>query len=107
MANATRMSDRQRSLYVGRYTGTTAAQDINIGFKPAMIISYNQTDGDKVWIWSKNDNTKICTIDTEVANECAVVAAVDDGSELGFSLPACNTSINENGKVFVFIAIPD
>lgn len=106
MANATRQSDQARGWFIGRYTGTTAAQDIHIGFKPALIIAYNQTDGDKIWIWSKNDTSNIVTIDTEVATEAVAVSQVDDGGELGFKLPS-NASVNEDTKVYVFIAFPE
>lgn len=95
-----------RGTVVGRYTGTTAAQNIHIGFKPALIIAYNQTDGDKIWIWAKNDVANIVTIDTEVATEAVAVTQVDNGTVLGFGLPS-NASVNEDAKVFVFLAIPE
>lgn len=106
MANATRQSDIARGPFIGRYSGTTAAQNIHIGFKPALILAYNQTDGDKIWVWSKNDVANIVTVDTEVATEVVAIAQVDNGTVLGFSLPS-NASVNEDAKVFVFIAYPE
>lgn len=106
MATATRQAEHLRAYTIGRYTGTTAAQDINLGFKPSLIIAINWTDGDKIWIWSKHDTSNIVTIDTEVAAEAVAIAQVDDGTELGFSLPS-NASVNEDAKVYVFIAFPD
>lgn len=106
MANATRQADLARGWFIGRYTGTTAAQDINIGFKPALILAYNQTDGDKIWIWSKNDVAAIVSIDTEVATESVAITQVDDGVERGFALPS-NGTVNEDAKVYVFIAFPE
>lgn len=106
MANATRQSDQGRGWFIGRYAGTTAAQNIHIGFKPALILAYNQTDGDKIYIWSKNDTSNIVTIDTEVATESVAITQVDNGTVLGFGLPS-NASVNEDSKTFVFIAFPE
>lgn len=106
MANATRVAGVSRGPFIGSYAGTTAAQNINIGFKPSLIIAINATDGDKIWIWSSASahSAAVTTIDTEVANESITIAAVDDGTSLGFSLPASTASVNEDGKTFVFIA---
>jgi outer membrane protein assembly factor BamB len=108
MANATRVADVARGIYVGTYDGTTAAQNIHIGFKPAFIFAINAEDGDKIWIWSETSAhaTKITTIDTEVANECVTIDAVDNGTVLGFSLPACTAAVNEDGKTYLIVAIP-
>ena len=107
MANATRVADRARGPFIGSYAGTTAAQNIHIGFKPAFMIIYNQTDGDDVNIWCKNDETTFVNIAAAAATESAAIAAVDNGTVLGFSLPACNTSVNENAKTFVVVAWPE
>lgn len=105
MATATRQADRAMPMpFIGRYTGTTAAQDIHIGFKPALIIAINWTDGDKIWIWSKHDTSNIVSIDTEVATEAVAITQVDDGSEIGFALPASTATVNEDTKVFLFLA---
>lgn len=106
MANATRQSDQARGWFIGRYAGTTAAQNIHIGFKPALILAYNQTDGDKLYIWSKNSLTTIVTIDTEVATESVAITQVDNGTVLGFALPS-DGSVNEDAKTYVFIAFPE
>lgn len=106
MADATRQAEMPRSFYVGRYSGTTAAQKINFGFKPALVIGINWTDGDKIYIWSKHDTSNIVTIDTEVAAEAVAVTQVDDGTNLGISLPS-NASVNEDAKVYLFLAYPE
>lgn len=107
MANATRLADTPRgNPFVGSYTGTTAAQNIHIGFKPAFIMAWNFTDGDKLFIWTKHSATTITSIDTEVANETVAITAVDNGTVLGFSLPSDST-VNEDAKVYVFIAFPE
>lgn len=108
MANATRISDVARGWFIGTYAGTTAAQNIHIGFRPSLIIAINATDGDKIWIWAEATAyaTVVTTIDTEVANETLTVDAVDDGTVLGFSLPSSTGSINEDGDTYLFIAFP-
>lgn len=106
MPNATRHSDLPRGPFIGSYSGTTAAQNINIGFKPAYIIAYNQTDGDTFWFWSKNDTANVVSIVLAAATTAAVVTQVDNGTDIGFSLPS-NAVINENAKVYVFIAFAD
>jgi len=106
MANATRVSDRPRGPFIGSYTGTTAAQNIHIGFKPAMIIGWNRTDGDTVWFWSKAITTTYVAVTTAAATVTANVTQIDDGTVIGFSL-AADAVANENAKVYDFIAFPD
>lgn len=88
------------SVVSGTYTGTTAAQTIQLGFSPSWAIIYNITDGDKWVIWHKSSQTTVLTIDTESANESVAVTATDHG----LSLPASDAVTNENGKTFVIIA---
>lgn len=108
MANATRIADFARGpVFIGSYVGTTAAQNIHIGFKPAFMVIYNQTDGDKIGIWCKNDTSNVVTIDTEVATEAVAIAQVDNGTVIGFSLAASEGSLNENGKTYVFLAVSE
>ena len=106
MANATRVADVSRGYFIGSYTGTTAAQNIHIGFQPALIYAWNRTDGDTVWMWSAADIVNVKTIVALVANEVAAVTQIDNGTVIGFSLPS-NAVINENLKVYDFIAFPD
>ena len=103
MANATRIVDRPRHYMVGKYTGTTAAQNINIGFKPALLLIWNQTDGDDVNLWCKDSETTFVNIALAAAPVSAAVARIDNGTEIGFSL-ASNADINEDAKVYIFIA---
>lgn len=106
MANATRVADRARGPFVGSYTGTTAAQNIHIGFKPAALIIWNRTDGDTIIYWSKAVQTTYVKVTTAAATETAVIAPVDNGTVLGFSL-ASDAVANENAKVYDFIAFPE
>lgn len=105
MANATRVADQPRGPFVGSYAGTTAAQNIHIGFVPSMIIAWNRTDMDQIWFWSSANTTNVLSIVLAAAAETAAVTRVDDGTVLGFALPS-NAVINENGKTYDFIAIP-
>lgn len=106
MAVATKIADRVGTWYVGKYTGTTAAQSIYIGFKPSFIIMYNTTDGDDVNIWCKDSATTFVNIAAAAGTITAAVVGVDDGTGIGFSLPT-DSDINENGKVYVFLALPE
>lgn len=113
MAVATRLADQPRSAFVGTYSGTTAAQNIHIGFKPSFMIAVNVTDGNVVYIWSKLSATTVVVIsdagcsETATATGTIAIAAVDNGTVLGFSLPACDTVVNENSKVYLLFAVPE
>jgi hypothetical protein len=87
------------SVASGTYTGTTAAQTITVGFRPSWAMLMNQTDGDVVFIWHNSVTTTGISIDTEAATETVTITATDHG----LSLPT-NAVVNENAKVYVFIA---
>lgn len=106
MANATRVADVSRGWFVGSYAGTTAAQNIHIGFKPAFIIAWNRTDGDTIWFWSKASLTTQVSVVLAAATNTATITIVDNGTVLGFGLPA-DAVINENAKTYDFLALPD
>lgn len=106
MAVATRISDKAAGAFIFSYAGTTAAQNIHIGFKPAFMLIYNQTDGDDVNIWCKNSLTTFVNIASAAATVTAAITAVDNGTVLGFSLPT-DSDINEDGKTYVGIAWPE
>lgn len=106
MPAATRIADQARGPSVFSYAGTTAAQNIHIGFKPAFMIFYNQTDGDDVNLWCKNSITNFVNIAAAAATITAAIDQVDDGTTIGFSLPA-DSDCNENAKTYVVIAWPE
>lgn len=109
MAVATRVSDEARGYFIGTYAGTTAAQNIHIGFKPALIIAVNVTDGDTVYVWSKVSETTVVSLkgaDAALATESIAIARVDNGTVLGFSLPS-NAVVNEDAKVYLILALPE
>ncbi len=102
MATATRQGTDQGavpSYFVGSYAGTTAAQTINIGFKPSAILAWNVTDGDTLYLWSVEDESNVVSI---IATPATVAEAVT-AEERGFGLPVGNTT-NEDGVTYVFIA---
>lgn len=108
MPAATRISDRASGIpFIGKYSGTTAAQNIHIGFKPGMIVAWNFTDGDVFWFWTKDNTSNVTIITTAAANQASAVTQVDDGTTLGFSLPGSDAVINENAKVYYFLAFPE
>lgn len=108
MANATRVSDEARGYFVGHYTGTTAAQNIHIGFKPSYIVAWDRTNGDVVWQWSKADLTGVVgMIAGTVATNASVITTVDNGTVIGFALPASDSIVNLNDAVYDFIAYPE
>ena len=103
MAAATILVNRPRNYAVFTYTGTTAAQNIHLGFKPSYMIIHNVTDGDDVNIWHTSSQSTFINVAAAAANVSAAVAPVDDGTTLGFSLPS-NSDINEDAKVYHGIA---
>ena len=85
----------------GTYTGSTAAQTLQIGFRPNWFIAYNQTDGDTIWYWNDQmTSTTYTAITTAVASVTATVTATDHG----LILPASDSVGNENAKVYVYLA---
>jgi hypothetical protein len=87
------------SVLSGTYTGTTAAQAINIGFSPSWIIGWNQTDGDTMFFWHKSSITNYVSVVALAATTTAVITASDNGFNL-----ASDAIANENAKVYVFLA---
>lgn len=88
---------------VGTYTGTGAALTTGIGtigFKPNAVFAINQTDGDTAWFHINGMTAATAvSIDTEVAIETNGCTLTSTGFNLG-----TNAVINENGKVYVYIA---
>ena len=106
MAVATRISDKASGPMVFSYAGTTAAQNIHLGFKPAFMIWYNQTDGDDLNFWCKNSITTFVNVAAAAATITAAITQIDNGTVLGFSLPS-DSDCNEDGKTYVGIAWPE
>ena len=107
MPAATRVSDKASGAFVGSYTGTTAAQNIYIGFKPCYIRAWNLTDGDTEYQWTKNSLTVVLSVVALAASSAAVITGIEDSTGIGFALPASNAIVNLNTKVYHFIAFPE
>ena len=112
MAVATRISDQSRGYFVGSYAGTTATQNIHIGFKPSLILAWNVTDGNVLFMWTAASLTTVAALvdagcsETALTANASVITVVDNGTVLGFALPACDTVVNENAKTYAFLALP-
>jgi hypothetical protein len=86
---------------VGTYTGSGAAQTITCGFKPSLVLMFNQTDGDTLCAFIQGQ-----TDDTAIASAAAITKVASGGVTLtsrGFSLGS-DAAANESAKVYVYIA---
>lgn len=85
----------------GSYSGTTAAQTITLGFRPDVIYAVNLTDSDTHWTWSSGftSGTVGCIIQAASCNASSVTV-----TDHGFSLPASDNIVNENGKSYGYWA---
>lgn len=89
---------------IGRYTGTGAAININLGFVPVALRGINITDGDAGYTWMYGMDAGSCiTEGAEMAYETTTAVTTLDGSAgngIGVSLGA-NSIINETDKVYL------
>lgn len=89
----------------GTYTGTGAAVNVVLGFKPGFVFIYNFTDGDVTFQWSDTmaEGTAVQT-DTAVAKLASNGISLLDGSTgAGF---IAGSSVSESAKVFHYVAWP-
>lgn len=87
----------------GTYTGTGAAQDVTLGFKPIFLMIFNETDGDVL-----NIKYGSSAAATHISIDAAVSQIAANGitfSDRGFTAGSDN-SVSENLKVFRYIAFP-
>lgn len=84
----------------GTYTGSTAAQTVTVGFRPSALLFYNNTDKDTVLLWHNSDVAAAVAITTAAASTTVAITVTDHG----FVLPASNSVVNEDAKVYVFLA---
>ncbi len=86
----------------GTFTGSGAAQTVTLGYKPEVVLAFNQTDGDTVWCFING-----MTADTAFAITGSVAAVSSEGITLvptGFTL-GTSAVTNESGKVYLYVAI--
>lgn len=86
----------------GSYTGTGAAQTVTLGFKPTVIIAYNETDGDLLWFHIRG--MADATAATVVAATAKVASQGCTLTNTGFTL-GTDATINESAKVYKYLAI--
>lgn len=86
----------------GSFTGNQTARSIVLGFKPKLLMFFNETDGDMlaIMIDGMTDATG-CAITGAVAAVANQGITLDDS---GFSL-GTSAVVNETGKVFKYVAI--
>ncbi len=83
------------------YTGTGAALTVTTGFKPKLVLAFNQSDGDVAFFHIDGQTAATAvSIDTEVAVETTAITLTDTGFTLG-----TNAVVNENTKVYVYLAV--
>lgn len=87
----------------GTYTGAATAVTTQVGFRPNMIIAWNQTDSGNAWLWS--DQMAATTIMNLATG--ATIAEVITVTDHGFSVAASASVTNINGKVYIYIAFRD
>lgn len=86
----------------GTYTGDGTSQTVTLGFKPMLVIVYNETDGDVVSIKYGES-----AAGTHIAIGTAAAAVASGGllfTATGFKV-GTDTSTSENAKVFRYIAL--
>ena len=91
---------------VGSYTGTGAAINVAIGFTPAYVKVWNDTDRDEYWEWCTGmaAGTAIATstaVATLASNGITAYAGASGTTSAGFT---AGSSLSESGKTFRYVA---
>ena len=86
----------------GTNEGTAGALTITLGFKPDLLIIFNEEDGDTLGIFidGMTDDTA-CVVTTAVALDAADAITL---SATGFAL-GTGAELNASGKTFKYVAI--
>lgn len=92
---------------IGTYTGTGAAQNIELGFSPDYVEIVNQTDGDTIGKWFKGmtDGSAIdiqAAVAANAADGVSEYAGTTGATSPGFTV---GTDYSENAKVYRYIAL--
>lgn len=96
-------------VFTGTYTGTGAAVNVSLGFIPAYVKIFNETDGDDRWEWVKGmtDGHAYQTIGSTgvgtkiTSNGVSEYAGSRGSAAKGFT---AGTSLSESGKTFRYVA---
>ncbi len=92
------------STVVGTYTGTGAAINVILGFKPDFLIVINYTDGDIVGLWNRAVHAAGTSTDIGAAaatNADNAFTAYAGATGEGFT---AGTDFSENAKVYGYFA---
>lgn len=82
----------------GSYVGTGAAVEVKLGYKPSLVLAYNETDGDVLWICFEGmADGKSLQVDTAVSFLSANGITLRN---YGFT---AGTSCSESGKTMRFL----
>jgi hypothetical protein len=94
------------STVVGTYTGTGAAINVVLGFKPDFLLVFNATDGDIVGIAGRGITAAGAGIDIGAAAAAnaadAFTLTYEGATGEGFT---AGTDYSESGKVYGYLAI--
>lgn len=97
------------STAVGTYTGTGAAINVILGFKPDFLIVTNYTDGDIIGTWNRAVNAAGTSTDigaaaaTNADNGFTAYPLATTASPAGEGFTA-GTDFSESGKVYGYFA---
>lgn len=91
---------------VGSYTGTGAAINVAIGFEPAFLLIFNDTDRDEMWFWIRGMaaaqalavNTAVATL---ASNGITTYTGAAGATSAGFT---AGSGLSESGKTFRYVA---
>lgn len=93
------------STVVGTFTGTGAALNVVLGFKPDYVRVVNVTDRDITHEWFRGimaDGTSVDTAAAVATNADNGISALAGTAGEGF---VAGTDISENGKVYGYLAV--
>lgn len=97
----------QGHVNIGSYTGTGAAQDIELGFAPEVVQIFNATDFNLIGVWftGMSDGTAIdiaAAVAPNTADGISAYAGVSGATGEGFTV---GTDFSVSGKTYRFVAL--
>ena len=95
-------------IFTGTYTGTGAAVNVSLGFVPAKVEIFNETDGDDRWVWFKGmtdghayQSAAAGTNSKITSNGVSEYDGVRGSAAVGFT---AGSALSESGKTFRYAA---
>lgn len=83
----------------GSYEGTGAAVSVTLGFKPVLVIVWNEEDGDELFLHIQG-----MTDAHAIKSAAAVSALTSNGITLSSTGFTAGTNLSESGKTHRYIA---